>query len=464
MEKLIKNFNYIFIAAILILTVAVFTASCRLFEPGEVTGDEPLKTEEEILYEDDYSESGELITGITLWDCLEAKERLALMDSNESFMMDNRGINVETRHFRSQEEMMDQFEAASLAGSGPQLLLANFNGVERLAPEKVVKEIIDEVDYALILDGLAEISGYENKNYIIPFRCSGFLVFLYNRDIMDGAPGSMEEVIQYCMEKENFGEGQYGFLFNISHADWIIPFIGGYGGWIIDYATNSLTLDSPATEKTLEFIDHTFNQEKIFTAGIEYGDINSLFKSGDVHMIIDDLVSLQEYREAGVNIGAGKIPRVWQGSRYPTPLISGIGFMINVNTYGTQLDASKSFIDYMLSEKIQLEWNSRTDTLPALKDMDQGGAMKNDPLIYDAFQQAKTCRGMPCDSLMTAIRNSINENVKSLLAGDIVPAEAVLKIQEDAIRLRAGAASTGEETQAEENGEAESSIEAEGDN
>ena len=36
------------------------------------------------------------------------------------------------------------------------------------------------------------------------------------------------------------------------------------------------------------------------------------------------------------------------------------------------------------------------------------------------------------------IRNAISDNVESMLAGDIVPADAALKIQEDAIRLRSG--------------------------
>lgn len=447
MKNLIKVFFYILSALALLLMLVILPASCNFLDRQDKREEEPSETGEEKMPEEESGEISEAITSITIWDCLEPKERLALMDSRESFMIDVRNINIDTRHFRSQEEMMDQFEAASLAGSGPQLLLADFNGVERLAPGNVVKEVAGEVDYSLILDGLAEISKYENKDYIIPFRSSDFLMFLYNRDIVENAPGSFEEVIQYCTEEERFEEGQYGFLFNISQADWIIPFIGGYGGWIIDYNTNSLTLDSGATEKTLEFIDYAYNQEKIFTADIGYEDMNSLFKTGNAHMIIDDLVSMKEYVEAGVNVGVEKIPRVWQGSRYPTPLISGIGFMININTYGAQLDASKSFINYMLSEQVQLEWNSKTDTLPVLEGIDQGGEMKNDPLLYNAFQQAKICRGEPYGRLITVIRNAVNDNVASLLAGDIIPAEAALKMQEDAIRLRSGTAEPGEDAE-----------------
>ncbi|GAH26675.1 unnamed protein product, partial [marine sediment metagenome] len=98
----------------------------------------------------------------------------------DGFVSENSNVNVETRHFRSQEELEDQFEAASLAGAGPELLLLDFDGVQRLGPGSVVKEIVDEVDYALILDGLVEISEYINgKDYIVPFRSYDFLVKIH---------------------------------------------------------------------------------------------------------------------------------------------------------------------------------------------------------------------------------------------------------------------------------------------
>jgi len=58
------------------------------------------------------------------------------------------------------------------------------------------------------------------------------------------------------------------------------------------------------------------------------------------------------------------------------------------------------------------------------------------------------------------IRNAISDNVKSMLAGDIVPADAAVKIQEDAIRLRSGTLplKKQEEEQLLENGQEEQEI------
>ncbi|PIU28921.1 MAG: hypothetical protein COT09_03610 [Candidatus Hydromicrobium americanum] len=423
--------------------------SCNLINP-QVEGD-MRKAEEEVAEEGDgeITASEKLPIQITLWDCLDPKERFALIESVDNFIVENDHIDIETRHFRSQGELEDQFEAASLAGAGPELLLLDFDGVQRLVPGNVVKEIVDEADYSLFLGGLVEISEYNNRNYIIPFRSFDFLALLYNKDLLDEPPVSFEEVIEYCKEVNNFNKGVYGFLLNTSEADWIIPFIGGYEDWIVDYSSDSLTLDTEATKRAMEFLTYIYNEEKILPYDIEYEEINELFKSGNAHMIINNIRSIKEYQEAGLNFGVSKIPRAWKGNKYPTPLISGLGFMINVNCYGSELEAANEFIRYMLTEDVQIGWTSNTDTFPVLKNIDRNETVRNNDIVYNALQQAKVCRGKPHEELIKVIRDAIRDNTKSVISGDILPAEAALKIQEDALRLRSGTISVEEADETE---------------
>jgi maltose-binding protein MalE len=432
------SLKLLIISVILSLLLLLNTVSCSLFNPKIET--DSGKAEEEAVEngEGELAAAEELEVQISLWDCLEPNERFTLMDSMDDFMAENSHIYIETRHFRSREELEDQFEAASLAGAGPELVLMDFDGVQRLAPGNVVKEIIDETDYSLFLDGLVEISGYSGRNYIVPFRSSDFLALFYNKDLLDEPPIIFEEVIEYCKEMNNFSEGVYGFLLNASEADWIIPFIGGYEDWIVDYSSNSLTLANQATEKTMEFLNYIYNEEKILYYDIEYSEINELFKNGNAHMIIDNIQSVKEYQEAGLNIGVAKIPRVWQGDKYPTPLISGLGFMININCYGSELEAVNEFIQYMLTEKVQIDWTLNTDTLPVLKNIDRNEAVRDNDIVYNAFEQAKVCRGKPEEELIMVIRDAIRDNVKNVISGDMLPEDAALKIQEDALRLRSG--------------------------
>jgi arabinogalactan oligomer/maltooligosaccharide transport system substrate-binding protein len=432
----------------ILLLFVFFNVSCDLIGPS--AGEESEESEEaQAGGIESISGTGDGVSlQITLWDCSESEEKIALIDSIEEFMAENSNIEIETRHFRNQEEMEDQYEAASLARAGPELMLVSLDSVQRLASGNVLKEIADGedgFDYSQVIDGLVEISEYNGKKYIIPFRGFDFLVFLYNKDILEEPPTSFEEVVEYCREVNNFGQYTYGFLLNVSEPDWIIPFIGGYSDWIIDYSSTSLTLDNDATEKAMEFLTYMYNEEKILPANVEYGEISELFKNSNVHMIIDKFNTVEEYREAGLNIGVSKIPRVLWGSKYPTPMISGLGFMININCYGNELEAVNEFIDYMMTEEVQLDWNSDTQTIPVLKSMSNNAAIRSDDIIYNAFQQAELCHGKPYERLIMVIRDAIRDNVENVIYGDLLPGEATRKMQEDALRLRSGEISVEED-------------------
>jgi maltose-binding protein MalE len=204
----------------------------------------------------------------------------------------------------------------------------------------------------------------------------------------------------------------------------------------------------------MEFLTYIYNEEKILPYNIEYGEINELFKSGNAHMIINNIQSIKEYQEAGLNFGVSKIPRAWQSDKYPTPLISGLGFIINLNCYGSELEAVNEFIQYMLTEEVQIDWTSNTDTFPVLENIDRNEKVRNDDIVYGAFQQAKLCRGKPHEELIRVIRDAIRDNVKNVISGDMLPGDAALKIQEDALRLRSGAISVEEAAEVEETEEA----------
>jgi ABC-type glycerol-3-phosphate transport system substrate-binding protein len=440
MRRITELIRIITVLSALLFFCLASTAGCRLFSRESGESGPGVEAEEESSEASEESVLSESITTIELWDCLEPGERMVLTESRSKFLSEHGDIDIEARHFRSQEELQDQFEAASLAGAGPQLLLLDFEGVQRLAGASVVREIVDEVDYTLVLDGLEEISKYDGRYYIIPFRAYEFMVLFYNRDIIADVPGDFESVFSYIqgLEQPDEEEEIYGFLLNESEGDWIIPFIGGYGGWIIDYEANSLTLDSQAMRQTLQFLDYAYNQEGLLVGGMEYSEINELFKSSSAHMIIDQYYTADEYLDSGINLGIAKIPEVFEGAGYPTPLISGIGFMININTYGEQLDAAREFLRFMLGKDTQLEWNSNTMTIPAVMGVGNEEYITGQPLLENAFEQAKICRGKPYSKLIMVIRNAITDNVRSLLAGDITPEDAALKIQEDAIRLRSG--------------------------
>ena len=433
MNKIVK-------ITIIILSVAfVFSAvSCQLFQRE----DQNIGTETEPVTEDGEDGSTEEALSspekIVIWESTGPRIRLKLTEDIDLFMSENPDVDIEIRHVRNNEELMDEFRASSLAGSGPDVVVTGFDSVKEVASENVGKPLEEEFDYESIIGGLNEISEFEGSSYIIPFRVTDFMMLFYNKDALEEVPRDFERIISYSMEAYNAENQTYGFLLNSQEPEWVIPFIGGYSDWIVDYYDDSITLDTQAMEDTIDFLINVHNELEVFPYAIDYEDMDILFKSGNAHMIVNGLWALSEYKEENIDFGVSIIPEVYDGDQNPTPIIDGIGFIININCYNEKLEAAKRFIDFMLQEDKQVEWIESTNTFPVLDNLDDNEIILQDEHIYYAYRQSKLCRGKPREELLRPIRDSLRINIESVLKNNISVEEVIGKIQEDALNLRNG--------------------------
>lgn len=374
---------------------------------------------------------------ITIWDSCEPKERIFLMESINNFIKLNPKTNINIRHFRNEEELTDVFSAASFAGAGPEAILVSFDSMQKLAKENIVKDLGKEIDYSIFLPGLVELSSFDGKKYIIPFASSNFLIFYYNRDIIREIPATFDEITAYSKESLSGKDQKYGILFNAHEPEWVIPFIGGYLDWFYDYNSGEIRLNTNAMESTLNFINNLYNTEKIMPKDLGYEDMNNLFKNKEAAMIINNVSAVAEYREAGLNFGVVKIPRSTGAAASPTPMISGLGFMINNNCSSKSFEKVKNFINYMISPDIQTSWTLNTTSYPSISNLEKD-KLSSDDIIYNILLQAKVCRGKPQEEDMRLIRDVLKINIENVIAGNITPGEAKDKMQEDIIKLKSG--------------------------
>ena len=372
-------------------------------------------------------------------------------------MDNNKNIKIITRHFRSDEELADQFKAASLAGAGAEVILANIATSADLAKSKVIRQVPEEMEYADIISGLAEISKFENDNYIIPFRAFDFLLLYYNRDLVSDVPLNFNDLIQYCRQVNNPPENMWGFLFNLYEPEWVLPLIGGYQDWVYDYSTGSISLESEAMINTLEMLLTIYNDEKILPYGYGYEEINNAFINGNAHMIINGNWAAEEYLNAGIDFGISKIPVVIEGFKNPTPMVDGIGFMFNANSYGREFVAASQLVNYLMSEETQLSWSLKTKTLPVFSSIDSLAQVKENEVLYSQIQQLKICRGRIDENALRVIIDAININLENVMAGNISPEDAAAKMQEDAINLLTGSQTNKSLTSPEEQPEGDGS-------
>jgi len=402
---------------------------------GQTTLDTDVSLQEEITEET--TSGNEQAETITFWSNCEPKERLFLLDNIKSFENENPTINIETDHFRNEEELIDIFSAASLAGAGPDVILLNIGSMKKLAKENVLKDLSTEFDYGGFLPGLSELTFFDKKRYAIPFNSSDFLLLFYNKEIITQIPSNFEELVAFSKEYTNTSKNTYGFLLNAKQPEWVIPFTGGYMDWIYDYDTGTINLNNQSVQKTLSFLNELYNTEKIMPFDIEYEEINESFKTGETAMIINGSWAIEEYAQEGIDFGVAKIPKAIGAFTNPTPMITGLGFMVNINSTSQSFESTKKFIDFMLSKDIQKAWMLNTSSFPAVEGIEKEDLMSNE-IYYNALLQAKICRGQIPEEDLRLIRDVIKLNLESVIAGNISVEDASSKMQEDIIKMKSG--------------------------
>ncbi len=421
----------------ILMTMALFSA-CSFLNKKDVLQTLPESTDRQVEEETGDNSAVSEVVEIEIWDKLEPGEQIELMNSIQKFMDNNKNIKIITRHFRSDEELADQFKAASLAGAGAEVILANLAISADLAKSKVIRQVPRDMEYAGIISGLAEISRFENNNYIIPFRAFDFLLLYYNKDLVSDVPANFNDLIQYCRQVNKPSENIWGFLFNLYEPEWVLPLVGGYQDWIYDYSTGSISLDSEAMTSMLKMLLKIYNEEKILPYGYGYEEINEAFINGNAHMIVNGNWATQEYLNAGIDFGVSKIPVVIEGFKNPTPMVDGIGFMFNANSYGREFEAASQLVSYLMSEEMQLSWTLKTKTLPVFSSIENLAQIKENEILYGQVQQLKICRGRINENVLRVIRDAIKINLENVMAGNISPEDAAVKMQEDAIKLLTG--------------------------
>jgi len=309
--------------------------------------------------------------------------------------------------------------------------------MKKMAKENILKNLSNEIKYDIFLEGLTELSSFDGNKYIIPFSSSDFLVFYYNKDLITDVPANFDDVIIRSKEFLSSKDPKYGFVINALEPDWVVPFIGGYNEWFYEYGSGDINLSSAAMEKTLNLINNIFNVEKIIPANNGYEELNNLFKSGKAAMFVNGVWAVDEYKEAGLNFGIAKIPRNTISDASPTPMISGLGFMINSNSGVKSFETAKEFINFMISPDVQTGLALNTSSYPAITGLETG-SLSGDDLLYNILLQAKICRGKPQEEDMQPIRDVLRINIESVLSGDISPTDAKEKMQEDLLKLKSG--------------------------
>jgi len=342
-----------------------------------------------------------------------------------------------TQLYYETEELRSNYQISALGGSGPDIIFGPADAVgpfhvmgvlkplEELFSEEYLRQFREEA--------LIRLSGHL---YLIGDRVGNHLALVYNKDILPEPPETTDELIALAdsLTVDRDGDGlydQYTLVFNFIEPYFFVPFLGGFGGWVMNDQAEP-TLNTEAAINAYRFI-LTLREKNVIPREADYDIANTIFKTGDAAMIINGPWSWGAYYDSDFEVGLTRIPRVSETGQWSTPMYSALGYSVNPNVEGDRLKHVKALLKKALAPESQLRFTNRMNTIPSHTEALKAEILSENPIVRASRYQLEVARPMPEVPEMRAIWDAMRPAWQSILNGSLTPEEAAEQMQREAI-------------------------------
>jgi maltose-binding protein MalE len=331
------------------------------------------------------------------------------------------------------EELRSNYIVAALGGSGPDLVYGPADMVGPFYDMNLIQPLEDFFSTAELAQfdpmGLVRLQGHL---YMLADRIGNHLTFVYNKKLLSKPPQTTDELVEIVksLTKDTNGDGQpdqYALVWNFIEPFFFVPFLGGFGGWVMDENARP-TLDTEATINACKFILE-LRREKIIPYEADYDLANQLFKQQTAAMIIDGPWSWGGYIDAGVDIGLARIPQVSATGRWSTPMVSAKGYCLNMNVDGLRREKVLPLLRFLTQPENELEFTRALSEIPSRLKARADSLFLHDPILKASQDQISVGRPMPINTEMRVIWDAMRPAYQSVLNGQLTPEQAAKQMQ-----------------------------------
>ena len=375
---------------------------------------------------------------IVIWHQMRVDERLVLENQMNVFMASHPGITVEAI-YKETEELRSGFIIAAIAGQGPDLV---YGPSDQVGPFQVM-DIIQPLETLFTKSWLDSITPkgltwYKGHLYQIADKLGNHLTLVYNKKLVTTPPQNDSELIALGEKLTiHLGGGgkidQYGLVWNYTEPFFFIPFMTGFGGWIMD-DSGKPTLDNQGVIDGLRFIKDLRDKYKIIPVEADYNIADALFKDGKAAMIINGDWSWSGYQKAGIDIGVAPLPKIRKTGLWCEPMISPKGYSLNVNVPEEKRPLVLELLKFLMSPENQLATAKQLYTMPTQKILYDDPFIKNDGILRNSQIQIERGRPMPVVPELRAIWDAMRPSYQAVLGGVKSPEQAAHDMQRLALQ------------------------------
>ncbi len=390
---------------------------------------------------------------ITIWHPMRQTEREVLYEEFARFEKLHLGFRVRGL-YKETEELRSGFQAAALAGEGPELVygpsdvLDTFHTMgllQDMAPWYTDEQRADFIKGALTyLPALVDPTKHELVQ--VADRFGNHLSLIYNRRFIPVPPKTTDELIALAQANtiDVDGDGRkerYGLVWSFVEPYFAIPFLTGHGAWVFAEPTDESSgarpvpaLDTPESVAAYRFIQSLHDKYRVVPGNCDYELADTLFKTGRAAMIINGDWSWTDYLDnPDIDAAVAVLPIVSSTGKPMEPMVMPKGYSLNANSSPGKSAAAMAFVRYMTSSDVQKRIVGKLRMIPTRLSVFEESLASTDPTYRVSQAQVEHTRLIPVATELRAVWDAMRPQYQAVLSGTTTPEAAAAAVQRDAL-------------------------------
>ncbi|MGL5125355.1 MAG: sugar ABC transporter substrate-binding protein [Fusobacteriaceae bacterium] len=372
---------------------------------------------------------------IVLWEQMEPSVRDLYLTKVEEFNKANPNIIIKVTHY-SNEDLRTQFQNASLAGQGPDLVYGPNDAAGIFEVSKLIKPLEEVISPELLKTfnkGTLESGMVSGKLYALPEFDGNNIALLYNKAMVKNAPINFDEFLAVAKENQkintsNKAESTYGILYNEKEPFWFVGFYNGFGGRVFN-DKNEPTLNNPQMVEALQFARDMRTKYGVGETGMDYDMADQLFKQGKSAMILNGAWAWSTYPNIDLGVSFMPLPNGKEALFYS----ASKGYSVSETVKPEKYAAINQFFSYIYEPKNNAEISIASAQVPAIDAARELPEVKESFLISSTSAMLKYTVPGPVIPEMRAVWDAMRPNLEAVINGSMTPEAAAKKMQEDAL-------------------------------
>ncbi|NBF00199.1 extracellular solute-binding protein [Nonomuraea sp. KC401] len=347
------------------------------------------------------------------------------------------GIKVKYVNVPS-DQAQNQFQTAAQAGTGaPDVIRSEvawtpqFASLGYLQPLDGTRAVEDESDF---LSGPLSSTKYNDKTYAVP-QVTDTLALIYNKRLLKEAgheepPKTVAELKQAALNVKDKTDAD-GLALNVD-SYFLLPFMYGEGGDLLDVQSKKIVVNSPANVKAIETVADLINSgaaPKPATTD-SYANAMTALKEGKAAMIyngpwaLSEIYQGKEFKDRS-NLGIAPVPAGSVKAGAPTG-----GWNLAIYAGSKNIPAAYEFVRFMTTVKAQAKIAKEISLLPTRTSAYADPAVQDNPDVAVFKPIMDTAVPRPWIPEGGQLFQPLLEGYQSLVGGQATPADMLKKVDE----------------------------------